>query len=224
MALDDSTRAALPFIRGVWPSCSYEIDAPVGERGMQDLTVKWRNDGGVVRRIEVKGRGRRYGEVFWNWREFDYDRVPSPDATSESYADGDTVDGVPPDLEGCDTIYILNAENKDGKFMPPTDGGKYAAKWAKVRDYGWDIVVAAEDAFWYVSAPEMRRRFRGYGWHNQRGTTLKTCVYNQDSEKRPRIMALFDFDGLPYATQDGKDRYLWHGDSPPDFIMEGGER
>lgn len=215
MALDFSTRRALPFIRTVWPS-QYDIYTPLGERGLQDVTVKDK-DGNAVKRIEVKGRDRKLADVFWGVDDFSFDNVPSPDATWESYAGGDTVSGVPADLEDCETLYMLNAETSKG-FMPPSEDGQYAAKWMKVRDYDWDVVVAGSDAFWYASSSDMKERFRGYAWHEQRGTTSKSCVYGQDSEKKPRLVALFDFNGLPYATVLGKHRYLWHI-YPPDYIL-----
>lgn len=215
MALDTSTRRALPFIRTVWPD-KYDIYTPLGERGLQDVTVK-DMDGNAVKRIEVKGRDRALGNVFWSVDDFVFDNVPSPDATWETYRDGDTVSGVPADLEGCNSIYYLNAETKKG-FMPPSNNGQYAAKWMKVRDYDWDVVVVGSDAFWYASSSDMKERFRGYAWRKQPGTTSKNCAYPQDDENKPRLMALFDFSGLPYATVLGKHRYLWHI-YPPDYIL-----
>lgn len=211
---------ALPLIESMYPRHTYTITYPKNEGGAQDVTVRWKN-GDAARIIEVKGSNKDFDHVFWTVSSFDFDNVPSPTATTWSYKNGDVVSGVPSSLEGCDTIYFLNAErDRDGKFMPDVSEFRYAVKWKKVRDYGMDLLIAGMEcnSFWYATSDMMLDRFRGYAWHTQGGTTGQT-TFPEDKDVRPRLMALFDFDGIPYATLEDNGKYLWHGIYPPGFIM-----
>lgn len=192
---------AMPVIRDIYPPLNYTITWPYSEDGGQDVTVT-SCDGSETRLLEVKGSYKPFNSVFWNVDDFSWDKVPSKTATRESYMNGDVVSGVPDSLIGFEDLYYVNAETDlNGVFMPDTREYNFAVKWKKIRDYGTDMLVAGVkcNAYWYVTAPEMKDRFVGYAWHTQPGTTDEAKL-GGTKDVRPRLVAVLDFSGISYAS------------------------